>query len=459
MRFRFHLALLATCLGSRAALAGDSIGYVSQPGDYVGQGQTRLYTDADGTFFDSTYGDAGVHIQFQHATNPDIWWDVDLVAPQWARLTQGTYDNATRYPFQDLSAPGFEFMGSGGGCNELSGSFSISDVLYDWFGNIVLLAATLTQHCDGAVPALLGSVNHQGGTIGPMSFGSQDVLVTYQNEVLDFARDGTLVQRVPILGGDETPGPTEVARDLVRDSSGRVHVFNGTVDPVLSTLSPTSGEWTERTQNGWTTLNGPSYGGIAALGSLIFVSDMASAGNPAVGMIRFDANQVLPTVHFAGAYPYIDVAAGLDGKIYGLRDDGKHVDAFDPETLAPHGSATLAATVDAIAVDGTGRIFAAAENQLYRFDSTGVIQTNLSPGVYNFGDIDLSASGAIVAGSKDGYVVLSDTTLASSTSFPVDRNPVDMAFVAFAETPLDPNPLFHDGFESGDTNAWTLTQP
>ncbi len=453
------LAVLASGLAARAALAGTSIGYVSQPGDYIGQGQTELYTDADGTFTASTFQDPGAHIDFDDATEPGIWWSLDLDAPQSVRLTPGTYDNAQVYPSEDPREPGLSFSGSGRGCGTVTGSFAISDVVYDWFGNLARLAATFTQHCEGEVPALFGTIDFRVGTLGPVTFDPKDVLVTYGNDVFDFARDGTLVQEIPILGGDQAAASGEVARDLVRDSSGRVHVFNGTLAPVLSTFSPTSGEWTEEAQSGWSSDSVPAHGGIAAFGSLVFVSATTSFGHAGVGLFRFDANQVLPTVQFASANPYVDVAAGLDGRLYGLRSDGKHVDAFDPQTLAPLGSANLATAVNGIAVDGTGRIFAATGNLIYRFDSTGAIQTSLDADFPGLADIDLSPSGAIVVGTTGGHAVLTDATLATSTSFPVAYEPSAMTFVAFAEGAPDLKPLFHDGFESGNTDAWTFAQP
>lgn len=453
------LALIAACWLPAAASAANSIGYVSQQGDYIGQGQTKSYTDADGTFTSNHYTDAGAHISFEHATNFAIWWDVDLMAPQGARLAPGTYLGATRYPFQDAADPGLNFSGSGRGCNTLSGSFEVSDVVYDWFGAVVRLAATFTQHCENQTPALFGTVNYQLGSVGPATVGLQNVLVTWDNRVFEFTRAGTLVHTIPILGGTQTPAATEVARDLVRDSSGRVHVFNGTATPVLSTLVPVSGAWTEDTASGWATVNNTTYGGIAPFGSLVFVSDMSSAGNPAVGIIRFDANHVLPTTSFAGSYAYVDLAAGLDGKLYGLRDDKQHVDAFDPVTLASAGTVTLATTVNAIAVDENSRIFAAVSNVLYRFDATGAIETSLNPGFSGLGDIDLSSTGAIVAGTSLGRVVLTTTALTTSTSFPVSSPPSGMTFVAFAEEPRDLDPVFRDGFESGSFLEWSAHNP
>ncbi len=155
----------------------------------------------------------------------------------------GSYESATRYPFQDPANPGLDFSGSGRGCNQLSGSFAISQIRYDWFGNVVRLGATLTQHCENQTPALFGNVNYQFGTVGPMPLGHQNVLVSWRNRVQELTRAGTLVKTVPILGGTEKPNDSEVARDLIRDSAGRLHVYTGTYSPVLDSLVPASGAW------------------------------------------------------------------------------------------------------------------------------------------------------------------------------------------------------------------------
>lgn len=338
----------------------------------------------------------------------------------------------------------------------------MSEVAYEWFGDPVLFTASLEQHCENAVPALFANVHWESGIVGPTAFGASNVLVTYRNRVSEYTLGGQLVQTVPVLGGDTVPNATEHLRDLVRDSSGRLHLYNGTFTPVLSSFVPVSGEWSHHAYSGWSTVNNGTYGGIASYGSAIFATDMATSGvgYNASGIVRFDASQGYAATRFADTGSYIDLAVGLDGKLYALRDDQKHVDVFDPPTFALQGTVTLAAAVRAIAVDGAGLIFGASWDDLlrgviYRFDSTGVIQTSVNPGLGGMVDIDLRADGTIVAGAMDEFVV-TDTSLASTTSFPLGDSS-DETFVAFAKVPLDPDLIFGDGFDSGNTGAWTHT--
>jgi hypothetical protein len=49
--------------------------------------------------------------------------------------------------------------GNGRGCNTLTGSFTISNVVFGPFGYVQTLDATFEQHCEGSEPALRGEVH------------------------------------------------------------------------------------------------------------------------------------------------------------------------------------------------------------------------------------------------------------------------------------------------------------
>jgi len=131
--------------------------YVSEPGDYIGQGETHEYTPADGTFTASRNFDDGVQIYF-NGTSPSVWWYANFAAPFSVPLTPGYYPNATRWPFQDNDEPGLDFSGSGRGCNTLIGEFTILEAVYNPDESVLHFAATFEQHCEGADPALFGEV-------------------------------------------------------------------------------------------------------------------------------------------------------------------------------------------------------------------------------------------------------------------------------------------------------------
>jgi len=124
-----------------------------QPGDYISLGQTLL-TPRDGTFAVARYADNGVHISI---TTIDQW-SSDFAAANSALLTKGAYPNAQRYPFQAPGLPGLDIGGAGHGCNTLTGNFNVLQATYDTAGNVKSFAADFEQHCEGRVPALLGSI-------------------------------------------------------------------------------------------------------------------------------------------------------------------------------------------------------------------------------------------------------------------------------------------------------------
>jgi Calx-beta domain len=124
-----------------------------QPGDYIGGGQLYLFTIADGNFTASRNYDNGVSVGLQAGDA----WTLDFAAPNSATLTAGTYTNAMRFPFQSGGAPGLDVSGAGRGCNTLTGQFVVNRVSYTTTG-VSAFSADFEQHCEGAIPALFGSI-------------------------------------------------------------------------------------------------------------------------------------------------------------------------------------------------------------------------------------------------------------------------------------------------------------
>ncbi len=131
----------------------------SDEGDYVGQGQSYLYTDENAKFQYSTNYDNGITVRINNLPDdPYFRWSIDLAAPQNAEIQPGTYEYATRFPFQDADVPGLVVSGNGRGCNTLTGSFEVHQVSYDEVGTLLSLTADFVQHCEGKEPALRGSI-------------------------------------------------------------------------------------------------------------------------------------------------------------------------------------------------------------------------------------------------------------------------------------------------------------
>src|SRR5262245_32009096 len=149
------VALGIVCLAG-SARAATVLFFDSQPGDYIGQGIPHRFTDRDGTFTASHDSPNGVSIAL--AGGALGYWSLDFVAPLGPELVAGTYEGATRWPFQSPTVPGLSVSGDGRGCNTLTGRFTVLEAEYGATGQVLHFAADYEQHCEGGNPALFGSV-------------------------------------------------------------------------------------------------------------------------------------------------------------------------------------------------------------------------------------------------------------------------------------------------------------
>lgn len=130
-----------------------SLQMTSDAGDYIGQGQTWSHAAPD-----RASASASPSLITLSVDTPDAatWWTTDFAAPPGKTLHTGTYTGARRYPFND-GAPGFAHGGTGRGCNELTATFTIHELVFGAGGRLQRFRATFEQHCEGAEPALRGT--------------------------------------------------------------------------------------------------------------------------------------------------------------------------------------------------------------------------------------------------------------------------------------------------------------
>ncbi len=142
-----------------------SLSMTSDPGDYIGLGQTYFLTPIDGAFSAQVNYDGGVSIAYQGFT-PGDFWNLDFSAPNNVPLTQGTYLNATRFPFQLPGVPGLAVYGDGRGCNGDYGSFTVLQVVYGPSNTVTAFDATFEQHCESlTAPALRGEIRYNANVV------------------------------------------------------------------------------------------------------------------------------------------------------------------------------------------------------------------------------------------------------------------------------------------------------
>jgi hypothetical protein len=123
-------------------------------GDYIIGPNSHSYGAADDITV--TGGTGGIQAEVSTAEN---WWTLDVAPADGDVLQAGrTYTGATRAPFAEPHEPGLQLTGTGRGCNELTGTFTINEIVADGLGNVLALNLTFEQHCEGAGPAAYGSL-------------------------------------------------------------------------------------------------------------------------------------------------------------------------------------------------------------------------------------------------------------------------------------------------------------
>jgi hypothetical protein len=131
-----------------------SLTFVSDPGDYIGQGVTRTWYPSDGEF--TAFASPG-HVQVGFNGGTD-WWYLIFAAPEGHQLQPGTYEGAAR--FQSATSPGLDVFGSGRGCNQVTGRFVIHELAVAPDGSVLRFVADFEQHCEGGAPALRGTIEY-----------------------------------------------------------------------------------------------------------------------------------------------------------------------------------------------------------------------------------------------------------------------------------------------------------
>jgi uncharacterized repeat protein (TIGR01451 family) len=142
--------LWAPPAGSTPA-SGNYVHLVSDPGDYIGAGQTHTYTPADATI--------GVTTATGRLSVSVAGWYADFQAMNGlAQLEPGYYGDLSRYPFHNTTKGGLDWTGNGRGCNTLTGWFVVDSVSYVG-GVLQSIDLRFEQHCEGATPALRGKLH------------------------------------------------------------------------------------------------------------------------------------------------------------------------------------------------------------------------------------------------------------------------------------------------------------
>lgn len=286
-----------------------------------------------------------------------------------------------------------------------------------------------------AVAALSVPSEARAGTIRPGNFL---VALNDSGVLREYTPAGAVVQSFTF---PDFEGGFHDLRDVVVGPDGNVYAYNGTFTPRMSKLVPSTGTITNQSYAGWSTANNVSYGGIGVFGSGVFVTDMTTAGATEKGIVRFGTTGGSP-VRFATDNDYQDLTIGGDGRLYALR--GSTIDVFDPSNNSFVRTFTLASPIDGsdvrgIAVSASGNVYAAAwDGSIYAATPSGAFINSRATGGGNLQDIDINDAGQLLVGTRFGQVILTDTTLASQSSFTITGEP--NLHVAFGSPLTVPEP-------------------
>jgi hypothetical protein len=186
----------------------------SQPGDFVGAGQSYKFTGANAVFGFSA-SPSGLAMDLTSSDGQD--WTVDMFPGSGQVLAVGNYPHATRYPFNG-TGNGLSVFGDGRGYNTLTGSFRVKQAVFSAVDNsLQAFDGTFIEHCEGAAPALTGELKFNSSPVtappagvtklkGVVAGSSLDISwvnptsSTYRYTVVRIAGPGTPAGVSPIAG-------------------------------------------------------------------------------------------------------------------------------------------------------------------------------------------------------------------------------------------------------------------
>ena len=137
------------------AETGSYVYLQSEPGDFLGNGQTSTSTAPASSIVVSRdiYGATHVEVTGPMPGSGDL-----AVMSSRTQLEPGYYGNLQRYPFNNPARGGFDWSSQGRGCNTLSGWFVVDSVAYQ-NGALSALDLRFEQYCDeGSTAPLHGRI-------------------------------------------------------------------------------------------------------------------------------------------------------------------------------------------------------------------------------------------------------------------------------------------------------------
>lgn len=131
---------------------GNYVYLVSQIGDYIGAGQTQLFTANNTTI--SAVNNLTAAFQISAGGYTGDFYGMNTLS----QLQPGYYGGLQRYPFNNPVKGGMNWSGNGRGCNTLTGWFVVDKVTYS-MAQMTAIDLRFEQHCEGGAAALHGQIH------------------------------------------------------------------------------------------------------------------------------------------------------------------------------------------------------------------------------------------------------------------------------------------------------------
>jgi len=300
-------------LSQAVSAAGSSLWFSSENGDYIGQGASASYVPPTATL--TARGDSGYASISVDDPASGGWWTVDVAAPPGQTLAPGTYTGAVRAPFRGAGQPGLSVSGSGRGCNDLVGDFTVHQIGTAPDGTIASLDVSFTQYCGSSPEALTGRARFQAGP-------ASSPVTSTTSLTTAVASGGQVSASATVTGGAGTPtgqvvfteGTTALGSSTL-DSSGRAFLVVTMARGTHTITAAYSGNPTYLASTATTQVD---VAGIATTTTLAVGKTVVKAGKPLPVSVTVDAaGSSLPTGMvrlYDGAEPVGTAATLSSGK-------------------------------------------------------------------------------------------------------------------------------------------------
>lgn len=245
-------------------------------------------------------------------------------------------------------------------------------------------------------------------------------------ELREYSNRGALLNAIELPAGERP-------RDLAVGRDGRVHLFPAEAPIRLASWNASTGRLTFASIGELEPPADVRLGAVAAVDQYVFLATQ----QPRPGVLRFDVRTRRAEYFHLGRIVPVDLAPGLDGRLYVLADDRRTVRAFHPRTMLPFRTLRVEPPLRGIAADEKGYVFATADDgHFYVFNHRGGTLVKSTQPINGAHDLEMDAAGRIVMAIGDDTIgVMHNHSLPNGTPLTFRVPAGDSLFVALIAPP------------------------